>query len=61
MRREFEDRRDETGAKKEPRGMGWEEDGVCCVKVLAGEMDQDSPFQAGGPLQHQEEGAGWES
>lgn len=26
MRREFEDRRIETGAKKEPRGMAWEED-----------------------------------
>lgn len=35
--------------------------GVCSVKIQAGEMDQDSPVQAGGPLRHQEEGAGRES
>lgn len=49
------------GQRKSHEEWAGRKTGVCYVKVRAGEMDQDSPFQAGVPLQHQEEGAGWES
>lgn len=62
MRREFGERRKETGAKKESKEeWAGRKTGMCCVKIRAGETDQDSPVQAGGPLWHQEEGAGRES